>query len=201
MFPILTGSSISVFTFNFVSFFLIACHCKTEENIWNCFVVFFGFFFKENLNQASVNIGSNIQSTVQLRKQVRIILLSWQLERMTNAYRYLKSQSILNTSHFFSLHYITYLFTLQALWGLDFVPFLCFYNVQHNGAQNLIEAFCLSCSINVYEQQQSFTLLVGCRVTLYICYFPGALLIIVPKGWCPMLEQLERHKMRMKAAD
>jgi len=34
-----------------------------------------------------------------------------------------KSVLIWNASHCLSLHYITRLFTLQSLWGLDFVPF------------------------------------------------------------------------------
>lgn len=109
------------FSLNFVSFFLIACHCKIKENIIGLKL----FFSKGRIltrHQLTLEVIFK-QSTVDLSKQVRIIFLSCQFERMTNASRYLKSQSILNASHCFSLHYITHLFTLQALWGSDFVPF------------------------------------------------------------------------------
>lgn len=59
--------------------------CKSQGNITGLKL---WFLLKKNLNQASINIGNNIQSRVDLRKQVRVILLSWQLERMTNGYRY-----------------------------------------------------------------------------------------------------------------
>lgn len=92
---------------------------------------------------------------------------------------------------FFSLYHLSFYTTSPLELGL--CSLLCFHSAQHNGAQNLIEAFWLSCNVNIYQRQQSITPLVVCRGILYICYFPGDLLIIVPKGWCPMLEQLEMH--------